>query len=60
MCSVTKVTYQNPAEKNTYGTDGATVKDIKIDGVSYGTALSGEMAEKVRNGQISEIICELA
>jgi len=60
MCSVTKVTYQNPAGKNTYGADGATVKDIRIDGISYGTALTGEMAEKVRNGQISEIVCELA
>ncbi len=60
MCSETTVTYVNAARKNTYGADGVSVKDIKIDGSSYGTRLTGEMAEKVRNGQIKEIICELA
>nr|MCR5755127.1 cellobiose phosphorylase [Acetatifactor sp.] len=60
MCSDTKVTYKNPSKKNTYGADGVTVKDMKIDGVSYGAALTGEMAEKVRNGEIKEIVCELA
>ena len=59
MCSNTKVTYKNPSHKNTYGDDGVTVQDIKIDGTSYGTKLTGDMALKVRNGEIKEIICEL-
>lgn len=59
MCSDTTVTYRNAARKNTYGEDGVAVKDIKVDGTSYGTKLTGELAEKIRNGQIKEIICEL-
>lgn len=60
MCSDTTVTYKNAARKNTYGADGVTLKDIQVDGTSYGTKLTGEMAEKVRSGEIKEIICELA
>lgn len=60
MCSNTTVTYKNAARKNTYGADGVTLKDIQVDGTSYGTKLTGEMAEKVRNGEIKEIVCELA
>ncbi len=60
MCSKTTVTYVNAARKNTYGADGVSLKDIKVDGTSYGTKLTGEMAEKVRNGEIAEIVCELA
>ncbi|MBR1931043.1 MAG: cellobiose phosphorylase [Lachnospiraceae bacterium] len=59
MCSETKVTYCNAARKNTYGADGVKVVDMKIDGTSYGTKLTGEMADKVRKGKIKEIICEL-
>ncbi len=59
LCSNTKVTYKNPAHKSTYGENGVAVTDIQIDGTSYGTKLTGELAEKVRNGEIKEIICEL-
>ncbi len=59
MCSATTVTYRNAARKNTYGADGVKVVDMKIDGISYGTKLTGEMADKVRKGGIKEIICEL-
>lgn len=60
MCSDTTVIYKNASRKNTYGEGGVSVKDIRIDGTSYGTALTAEMAESVRNGQIKEMICELA
>ncbi len=60
MCSATTITYHNPSGKNTYGADGVKVVDMKIDGTSYGTKLTGELADKVRKGQIKEIICELA
>lgn len=60
MCSDTKITYVNAQRKNTYGKDGVSVKNMIIDGISYGTALTGELAEKVRSGGINEIICELA
>mgnify|MGYP000694267573 FL=1 len=60
MCSNTTVIYKNASHKNTYGEGGVSVKDIRIDGTSYGTTLTAEMAENVRNGQIKEMICELA
>lgn len=59
MCSETTVTYVNPSKKNTYGSDGVTVKDMKVDGVSVGTKLVGDDAKKVRNGEIKEIVVEL-
>lgn len=59
MCSRTTIIYRNKTRRNTYGTDGVTVKDIQADGISYGTALRGEMARKLRLGQVKEIICEL-
>ena len=59
MCSETKITYHNPARKNTYGADAVKVVDLKIDGTSYGNKLTGELADQVRKGQIKEIICEL-
>lgn len=59
MCSRTTVIYRNPGRRNTYGTDGVTVKEMLVDGVSCGTKLTGETARKVRAGEIREIICIL-
>lgn len=60
MCSHTTVVYRNPARKNTYGPDGVTVTDIQVDGVSCGAELTGDMARKIRDGQIEKIIATLS
>lgn len=59
LCSKVKVTYKNASRKKTYGEDGVQVVSMTIDGTEYGAKVSGDMAEKVRNGEVSEIICTL-
>ncbi len=56
------VIYHNPSRKNTY--DGLTVQAMEItkqDGTKYtaGSALTGEDAVAVRNGDVKEIVVEL-
>lgn len=59
LCSKTKVTYKNAGRKATYGENGAKVVSMLVDGKEFGSKLTGEMAEKVRNGEVSEIVCTL-
>jgi hypothetical protein len=59
LCSNTTVIYYNPLRKDTYGNDSVGVNQMIISGVSYGRKLIGEMAEKIRNGEIREIECIL-
>lgn len=59
LCSKTTIIYHNPLHKNTYGNDSVCVKEMIISGVSYGKKLTGDMAEKVRNGKINEVECRL-
>lgn len=57
-----KVTYCNPSRKNTYGEDSAKVRDIYIEDTKErieSDFISGELAEKIRNGQISELVVNL-
>jgi hypothetical protein len=51
------VTYYNPSKKNTYGSDSAVITGFELDnGVKVvGSVLSGEIAAKVRSGNIKNI-----
>lgn len=59
LCSKTKVTYKNDSRKKTYGEGGVKVVKMVVDGTEYGAKLTGDVAKKVRSGEVSEIICTL-
>ncbi|MNO67774.1 hypothetical protein D3C76_585850 [compost metagenome] len=62
----TEVVYHNPAKKDTYGFNRAEVKSMSVlkkDGQTVeisAAALTGELAEEVRNGLIQRIDIKLA
>ena len=51
------ITYVNNTGKNTYGEDAAVVAKVEINGevVSTENKIVGELAEKVRNGEVDKI-----
>ncbi len=57
----TLVIYHNPKRKNTFGQNGVVVAEFKLIGQSgkeyqvKGSAVKGELAEKVREGEFKEI-----
>jgi hypothetical protein len=58
LLSKCKVTYHNPSRKSTFGTDAANVQRIVITDTKeevLGNVLSGEMAKRIRNGEIKEL-----
>lgn len=57
-----KVTYYNPSQKNTYGEDAAKIKEILLVDTNEkieSSVIVGKLAEKIRDGQISEVIITL-
>ncbi len=58
LCSASKVTYVNKTKVSTYG-NGVAVKDIIIEGKSYGDKLCGNIVEEIRNGKSFDITCIL-
>jgi hypothetical protein len=58
LLSKCKVTYHNPIRKSTFGTDGVQVQKIVITDTKeevMGNVLRGEMARRIRNGEIKEL-----
>lgn len=57
LLSSCDITYINKTGKSTYGEDAAVVEKVVINGetVSTENKIKGEIAEKVRNGEISKI-----
>ncbi|WP_202621545.1 hypothetical protein [Anaerocolumna sedimenticola] len=52
------VTYWNPGRKSTYGENGATIDSIEVnDGkeIVAGNVLKGDLAERIRNGEIKSV-----
>ena len=63
LLSKCKVTYQNPDHKSTFGENSAQITSIVIkefDQEIKGNVLSGELAERVRSGEIKEIMVHMA
>jgi hypothetical protein len=57
-----KVTYRNVARKATYGDDKAVIKTIAVIDTEeeyQGNVLKGDIAERIRNGEIKEIVITL-
>lgn len=60
--SSTTIVYRNESRKATYGTDGAVIKKIIICDTNEevrGNSITGEMAERIRDGEIGKIIAYL-
>jgi hypothetical protein len=58
LLSKCKVTYHNPSRKSTFGADGVKVQKIVIDDTKeevLGNMLCGEIARRIRNGEIKEL-----
>lgn len=61
LLSSCKVTYVNLYGKATYGNDGVRVTRILIDGnLIEGNCIRGDLAEKIRQGEIKNIKVELS
>ncbi|MDF2540607.1 MAG: cellobiose phosphorylase [Herbinix sp.] len=57
-----KVTYRNVARKATYGDDKAVIKTIAVIDTEeeyQGNVLKGDIAERIRNGEIKEVVITL-
>jgi hypothetical protein len=55
---ICKVTYYNPSRRNTYGTDAARIHRIVLPGIGEeipGSVITGDKAERIRNGEITEL-----
>jgi hypothetical protein len=63
LLSKCKVTYHNPSHKSTFGDASARIRKIVIPQTNQefdAAYLYGELAEKVRNGEITDIIVHMA
>ena len=53
-----RITYHNPSRKNTFGTDAAQIRKIIVNDTGeefLGASISGNVAEKLREGSIKEV-----
>ena len=61
LLSTCKVTYHNPSRRNTYGQDCPKIERIRVidtGEVIEGDYIRGEMAVKIREGEIKELVVE--
>lgn len=61
LLSSCKVTYYNPSRRDTYGTDCPRIERIKVidtGEVIEGSYIKGELANRIREGEIKELLVE--
>ena len=64
LCGSCAVTYRNPARKDTFGENGATVRSLtlRLDGreqTVQGDMVSGELAKAIRERRVESVVADL-